>query len=196
VSTINNNILKTIGHHTCKKDGGEVLVLKESPFFAEHNPEEEKFQFLGSGYYFWDNNIELAKVWGKGRYSDDYYVIEIDFELTSENCFDLVGNRYHQIHLLNYIKEYEELTGENKEDWTVNQCIQFLRELNIEDEQVFPYKFVRAVDLLKHTKFKAQHLMKFIDSKENYTIMNPKIVICVFDKEELNLQSKKIVHSS
>ena len=188
--------MKTIGHHTCKKEGGEEYVFEESPFFAEHNPEVAKFQFLGSGYYFWDNNIELAKVWGKGHYNDNYYVVEIDFELTSDNCFDLVGNRYHQIHLINCLKEYEVSTGENKSNWTVNQCIQFLRELNEVNEEVFPYKFVRAVDLLKHTKFKAQHLMKFIDNKDNYTIINPKIVICVFDKDELNLQTKRIVHSS
>lgn len=188
--------MKTIGHHTCRKESGETFVLQESPFFAEHNPEQEKFQFLGSGYYFWDNNIELAKVWGRGHCNNDYYIVEVDFDLTSDNCFDLVGNRYHQIHLINYLHVFKEITGEDKKDWTINQCIQFLRELNEEDEEVFPYKFVRAIDLLKHTKFKAQHLMKFLDKKKNYTIINPKIVICVFDKEEINLQSKKIVYSS
>jgi hypothetical protein len=194
---LRQGILKTIGHHTCKKDGGENHVLEESPFFAEHNLKENKIQFVGSGYYFWDNNIDLAKTWGRGHYNDDYYVIEIDFELTTDNCFDLVGNRSHQIHLINALRQYESETGRKKDNWTLNQCIQFLKELNKVDANIFPFKFVRAIDLLNHVRYaKAQLLMNFTNEKENYTIINPKIIICAFEKEDLILHSKRIVASS
>lgn len=189
--------LKTIGHHTCLKDGGEDFVLQKSPFYAEHNPAQGKHQFLGSGYYFWDNNLELSKVWGKNRCGNNYFVIEIDIDLLSENCYDLVGNRNHQIHLMNALKEYEaELGVDKSKEWTLNQCISFLKELSNVDEQIFPYKLVRAVDLLNHEQYKeAQKLIKFTSEKGNYTIINPKIVIFAFDKQDLNLETKRIVAS-
>lgn len=189
--------MKTIGHHTCRKDGGEDYVLTESPFLAKHDPNKKKIQFVGSGYYFWDNNIDLAKIWGKSHYDNSYYVVEIDFELTEDNCYDLVGNRKHQIHLMNFIKQFEDETGNNKEHWTLNQCVQLLRELNKHNNDIFPFKFIRAIDLLNHERYaKAQHLINFTNEKDNYTVINPKMIICAFEKEDLILHSKKIVASS
>jgi len=188
--------LKTVGHHACKQTGGYSSVLENSPFYAEHNPGNNKYQFLGSGYYFWDNNLELAKSWGKSRCNNDYYVVEIDFELTSENCFDLVGNRNHQIYLLKMLDILKKETGHDKnKTWTLNQCVEFLRKLNRENDNVFPYKLIRAIDLHNHT-VKAQRSIKFIENKENYTIINPKLVIFAFEKEDLNLPTKRIVVSS
>jgi hypothetical protein len=72
---------------------------------------------------------------------------------------------------------------------------EFLRKLNRENDNVFPYKLIRAIDLHNHT-VKAQRSIKFIENKENYTIINPKLVIFAFEKEDLNLPTKRIVVSS
>lgn len=186
----------TKAHHTCKKEGGRDFVEQESPFFAEHNPEEEKYQFLGSGYYFWDNNFELSKLWGSSHYNNDYFVIEFEFDLKSDECLDLVGNRFHQLHIINYLKEFEKETGKNKEKWSLCQCIEFLKELNKIDNTVFPFKLIRAVDLLKHTNYQKQFLRKFVNNKENYLILNPKMVICALEKSTVPLHTKKIIHES
>lgn len=189
--------MKTIGHHSCSKDNGSDYVLQESPFFAEHNPKANKFQFLGSGYYLWDNNIELAKYWDRKNYPTAYYVVAFDIELKAKICLDLVGNRKHQIFLMQILEAGKINLGlDLVKDWTLNQLITFLKFLSKEDINVFPFKLIRAVDLLKHDFFKSQIKIKFISQKENYTIINPKIVIFAFDKHSLNLESKRIVYSS
>ncbi|WP_027470591.1 hypothetical protein [Saccharicrinis fermentans] len=143
--------MKTIAHHTCKKEGGIDYVTTNVPFFAEHNMDEEKYQFLGSGYYFWDDNIELAKSWGKYHYNNDYHVFQFDFEINSDICLDLVGNRSHQKYFMDLFKIYEEQTGDKREDWSICQCIEFIKILKKKSEKIFPFKMIRAIDLLNHT---------------------------------------------
>lgn len=120
----------------------------------------------------------------------------IELELLECNCFDLVGNRRHQLFLVECIEALISKRGINRRNWTANQCVQFLRNLNELDTRVFPYQFIRAVDLFRHMSIKTQYVLRFLEEKENYTIINPKIVICAFAKEALNLQSKRIVYSS
>ncbi|MBI9065132.1 MAG: hypothetical protein JEZ14_24320 [Marinilabiliaceae bacterium] len=188
--------MKTIAHHTCKKEGGIDYVISNVPFYAEHNVNEEKYQFLGSGYYFWDDNIELAKSWGKFHYNNDFHVFEFDFEINSDNCLDLVGNRSHQKYFMELFRIYEEHTGDTKENWSICQCIEFLKILTTKNEKIFPFKMIRAIDLLNHNKYKEQFRTKFVAHKGNYTVINPKMVICVITKQDVPLQSKKIVFTS
>lgn len=81
--------------------------------------------------------------------------------------------------------------------WTLSQFITFIRKIAALNKDVFPYEMVRAIDLLNHERYKkAQQLIRFTNDKENYTVINPKIVICVFDRNTLNSQTKKIVFTS
>lgn len=190
--------MKTKGHHTCLFNGDRESVLSESPFLAEENPKENKVQFLGTGYYFWDNNIELAKVWGNSHYDGKFAIIEIDFDLKSNTCYDLVGNRSHQIDLAERMKKLTNNSSSKKpRKWTLSQFLTFIRKIAALNKDVFPYEMVRAIDLLNHERYKkAQQLIRFTNDKENYTVINPKIVICVFDRNTLNSQTKKVVFTS
>lgn len=190
--------MKTKGHHTCLFNGDQESVKKNSPFLAEHKPNEGKVQFLGTGYYFWDNNLELAKIWGKSHYSGRFAIIEVDFDLNSDTNYDLVGNRSHQIDLMERLKILINNSDNDKtKKWTLSQFLTFMQNIAVINSDVFPYKMVRAVDLLNHKRnFKVQELIRFTEDKDNYTIINPKIVICVFDKNALNLETKKIVFTS
>lgn len=190
--------MKTKGHHTCLFNGDRDSVLRESPFLAEDNPKEGKVQFLGAGYYFWDNNLELAKVWGNSHYDGEYAIIEIDIDLKSNSCYDLVGNRTHQIDLAERLKKLADNSCTNKlREWTLNQFITFIRNMAAINSDVFPYQMVRAIDLLNHDRYKkAQQMIRFTKEKHNYTVINPKTVICVFNKNTLNSQTKKIVFTS
>jgi len=190
--------LKTKGHHTCLYNGDRESVLRNSPFLAEYKPKEGKMQFLGTGYYFWDNNLELAKVWGKHHYNGKYAVIEVDFDLKSDSCYDLVGNRSHQIDLAERLNKLSVNSGSNKtKKWTLSQFFTFIRKFAVSNRDIFPYEMIRAIDLLNHKKYEKVHeLILFTEDKDNYTVINPKIVICVFDKNRLNLQTKRIVFTS
>lgn len=187
--------MKTIAHHSCNINGGIKHVEINSPFFAEHKVEEEKYQFLGSGYYFWDNNLELAKKWGEFHYNNKYYIFEFKFDIKVDTCLDLVGNREHQFFFKKMFDIYEKETGDNKEDWSICQCIEFFKTLRKKNSKIFPFKMIRAVDLLNHTKYKQQFQMKFVKTKKNYTIINPKMVICVMSEQDVP-QAKKLVFTS
>lgn len=190
--------MKTIGHHTCLLNGDIADILRNAPFLAENKPDEGKVQFLGTGYYFWDNNLEMAKVWGRYHYGGRYVIIGVDFDLKSDTCYDLVGNRTHQIDLTKRLEKLSERLGNDKpKKWTLGQFFSFMQKLAKRDCNVFPYKMVRAIDLLRHNELKKQQvIINFVEGKKNYTLLNPKIVICAFDKNSLNLQTKKIIYTT
>jgi len=67
--------------HTCNKEGGEKQVLKDFPFLSNYEPKKNKTPFLGKGYYFWDYNLEYAKVWGKNHYTNDYFICQSEISI-------------------------------------------------------------------------------------------------------------------
>lgn len=58
---------------------------------------------------------------------------------------------------------------------------------------IFPFKVIRAVDMLPRDE---QSKWYFVSGKRNYTLLDPRIVICITEKNALILQSKNIVYES
>lgn len=185
--------MKTILQHTCLTKGGEKAVLKNSPFLATDNPSEKKYQFLGDGYYFWDNNIDLARIWGQVHCKNDFYIVEIDYEFTTDSCFDVVGNRSHQLKVLKTL-ELMKKRGFKKDKWNLSNVIYFLKKLDHKKNGVFNYESIRAVDYISPEKYK-EIKMKFIKNKTNrhFSIINPKMIVCVLNKKYLPLHTKRMV---
>ena len=192
--------MQTLAHHTCKKDGGRSYVLHEAPFLAEQiipdqlsaEKRKPKIQFLGEGYYFWDNNIEMAIVWGKNHCKNCFFVVEMDIEFTEETCLDLVGNRGHQLFLVDVLKQMKE-DGYNRDKWEISKSIEYLKKMREVDPDIFPYNMIRAIDLFPSSGYNFQ---KVYFNNLHYTYLNPKIMICVIDKTKLKLESKRIIHAS
>lgn len=189
----------TKGHHTCKKDGGRDAVIKNAPFLAEHKPNEvdlqkQKLQFLGQGYYFWDNNFEMAKIWGKLHCSNDFFVIECDIEISESKCFDLVGNRSHQIFLVSLLKKLKK-SGYDRDYWEICKCIEYLKKLANYNSEVFPFESIRAIDYLPPHELQ-QVEFYFVKGNKHFTILNPKMAICVLEKDTLPLHTIKIIYDS
>ncbi len=184
----------TRGHHTCRKDGGTDFVLKNAPFLAIHSPDGNalqpaRLQFLGQGYYFWDNNIEMAMLWGKHHYNNDYFIIESKISITEKNCFDLVGNREHMI-LLTELITWLKSRGHDKSNWEISKCIEFLKQTGM-----FKFKCIRAVDHLPPKEY-IQEAYAFVENNKHFTVLNPKIAICMLKMHGLPLQTKKLVYES
>ncbi len=189
----------TLGMHTCLKNGGKEKVLKEAPFLGKHNStdsvkERSKLQFLGQGYYYWDNNFEMAKIWGKTHCQNNYYILECEIDISAEKCLDLVGNRYHQIFITETIERLKK-RGLNRENWEISKCIEYLKRLSVLDINVFPYENIRALDYLPPEDLKQIEYF-FVTNNKHYTVLNPKIAICVIDKKSLPLQKQKIIFES
>ncbi len=162
--------MRTIGHHTCSKDGGEQYVRDNAPFKSIRK--EGYVPFLGEGYYYWDNNIGASQKWGKTHYKDSYFIIKSDLELPGEIFFDLVGNRDHMIKIQEHGNSFKKKNPQRK-DWTVGVIIQSLKKLNRLEEYkgIFPYQAIRAIDTSKTPPSHAT--VKFVEGKEEYTNLAP-----------------------
>ena len=68
--------------------------------------------WLGSGFYFWEHEIDNAHHWGEKHCNNQYCIYESSYQNT-EAGLDLVDNYEHRDLLIRYIKELEELTGDN-----------------------------------------------------------------------------------
>lgn len=186
--------MRIIGHHSCKKDGGEEYVLNEAPFISPKS-KDGNYPFLGEGYYFWDNNITLANIWGKHHYNGNYYIIESELNLSSDIFLDLVGNRIHMILIMELHKKLSEKYNKGKK-WTLGTFIEFLKDLNKEEEYkgIFPYLASRAVDY-KRSSVK-EFGFKFVEHKGNYTNLSPCLVICLYEKNDVILQTKILINQN
>lgn len=133
--------------------GGREEVLKNAPFEAKHDPPRQP-QFLGTGYYYWDYNIEYAKIYGKRKYPYGFFVIETEMNLTFGTFLDLVGRRQDMEILLKLkyrlAKIYKPASG-----WFLGSFIEFLKILQFEPgyEDIFPYKAVRVGEVKGETPY-------------------------------------------
>lgn len=186
---------KIIGHHTCKNNGnGKYLEKQGLPAaLSEYNKEATKNPFLGTGYYFWDFNIEMAKYWGKTHYDNSYYIFEADIPY-NETMLDLVGNRQHMKLLIDLMDELKE---ENEESiyWEIGKFIEFLKQLAKTESytNIFPFKSVRAID---HSSKKFSQDYSFDESSRSFIDMNPRIIVCVMEANKETIQSFKLIKTN
>ena len=175
-------MFKTIAHQTLENRKNNEYVEANGPFAVENI----KKSFLGAGYYFWDNHIELAKFWGESHCNNNYIICESQMNINKNDFLDLVGSREDQIHFLELIKTLK------MQDQPFGNIISSLKDLEKEKNGIFPYKAIRAVDNLPKKRF-AQSAFKFSD-KENYSILSPMYIICLFEINELILPTYKVIY--
>lgn len=184
--------MQTTGHHTCSKRNGDDLeeVLKRAPFYSNYNETRGKTPFLGAGYYIWDYNKAMAHDWGKKHYHGNYIIIEFVLELPGEIFLDLVGNRIQ----MEYFEELIEKLEKSKlcrVEATIGEIIETLKDLEKDHPGLFPFKIIRAIDLLPKT-----NKYYFNEKAGNFTVLDPRLVICFLTKNELFFKSRKIIFST
>jgi hypothetical protein len=191
---MNSSVCKfdTVGQHTCedRRPGDEA----KAPFMCL-----DVNAFLGRGYYFWEDNLQLAKHWGGERYHKKgkaYLVGETPISCDWNDFFDLVGNRQHQKFLVSImnmlVSKRQALHG-----WPIGRIIEFLKGANTDPEGQyfgkFTYKVFRAVD----DSFRVfEKDTAFAETQHNYVNLNPCYIICVIDQKGIILHPLTIVHRS
>lgn len=185
--------METIGHHTCLNTEDVDKIERDGPFKAIHNPTTGKQQFLGTGYYFWDNNIEAAKFWGNVHYKGNYLIFEANLTIPEERFLDLVGSRKAMIYAQALMKRFKD-RNQNSEYWELGKFIEFMKEVANKPgfKDVFPYTVFRAVD--NSAAVKDDNKYFFVAEKTNYTNLNPRLVICLAEKSSLVLQNFRVVY--
>ncbi len=167
--------MKIIGHHTCSSNGLITEIEKQGPFASTHIDEDQKkHKFLGSGFYFWDNNVNMAHAHGQKNYKRKYFIFEAELNLLDDWFLDLAGNRIDMIRFQEIMSKLKEIDI-NTQNWTLAHFIEFLKS-----KEKFPYRAIRAID----TSIDPKDVVKFVSDRSNFINLNPIFIICLLDKEQ------------
>lgn len=176
--TVEPHTLHYLLHHACACAGGAEYVLREAPFFSVYDEGSRRLPFLGSGYYFWDDNLDMAHKWGRTHYKNSYFVLEARCKISSDLILDLVGTR-KDLRFLSQILDQFKKSGYARGGWSISQIIEFMKRLSAEfDQGIFPFQAIRAID---HSAREAAHeRIKFCNDPERgqYMLLNPRILVC------------------
>jgi len=142
--------------------------------------------FLGEGFYFWEYNLDYAKVWGRINYEGKFFVCEAEIEvdhLLDGFYLDLAGNRKHLVFFVELLKEFNLIHDEGTKGIDLCYIIDYMRQNFPPD--VFPFRVIRAVDYKNDDK--AGIRIDFNAKKDvlSYTILNPRILIAYRSKEDI-----------
>ncbi len=178
-------MFKTIVHHTLRDDENPEYIEANAPFPVQ----ALKNAYLGGGYYFWDDHIELAHWWGQTHCQDSYIICQGDFEISNMDFCDLLGSRQDQIYFQECINRLK------VNHLPIGAIVELLKGLNTHPAQrgIFPYKAIRAVDMQANTTF-SQTFYKYAGNRPGITTFNPKVIICLIKKDAAILRNFKITH--
>lgn len=183
------NVFKTIVHQTLRDNDNPDYVEDHGPFPVK----DVKNAYLGSGYYFWDDHIELAHWWGEIRCENNYIICQGVLNVEKELFCDLVGCRQDMIFLKNVIARIPEL-----HTMALGSVIEFLKELDSRPNKkgIFPFKVIRAIDTSENSfESKYEHdKLYFSVKRKGFTTFAPQIMICLVEKNKLHLNSYKVIH--
>jgi len=172
--------------HTCSKDGEKEDITSKVPFLSKYDPSKGQLPFLGEGYYFWEYNLEYAKIWGDLHYDRQYYVFESDVEIDHNVdgfYLDLAGNRKHLVGFVDLLREFELIHPEGTKGVDLCYVIKYLREAC--PEEVFPFKVIRAVDYKNSEKLGIKIDFTGRGKDPSFTILNPRIIISYKNKGDI-----------
>ncbi len=188
---MSRNIIHTTGQHVFKYDPPQYTE-KGAPVLAE-NPENEsestendvKLQFLGQGYYFWDNNIKRAHKWGKSHYNGEYMIMEVPLCLQGDRFLDLIGSREDLMVFVDALKEVLKEIPNLK----IGAFFHMMQTMEKYEAGAWPYSIVRALNVKSHAnKISFNHL------PDSSMLLNPEIIICFYNKNDINLQSIRFIN--
>ena len=186
------NIINTVGQHVFRYDPPK-FIEKDAPFRAKNptaaeeqaskmNGEEPRYQFLGEGYYFWDHNIGRAHKWGTSHYNGKYLILEADMVLSGDKFLDMVGSRED---LRIFIDAYEYLKKRDA-GLKVGAFFKVMQTIAKYQPAAWPFTIIRALNVKRNGNFVAYNHLPNSDM-----LLDPEIIICFYDKKELNLQNTR-----
>lgn len=73
-----------LGFHGCRKEVADMLIANPNDIKISEND----WDWLGSGFYIWENNLERARDWAINTYGKEAAVVGVVYELG--NCLDLM----------------------------------------------------------------------------------------------------------
>jgi hypothetical protein len=78
---------KVVGYHGCEEADGMLAISQRQPL----KPNNQKHDWLGSGTYFWESDLQRAKEWAEYKKTNNMCKVPfvVGAMLNLGNCFDL-----------------------------------------------------------------------------------------------------------
>ncbi len=169
--------MKIIGHHTCSKIVNIEDIERDGPFLSTHiDNDQNQHKFLGTGYYFWDNNIGMAHSHGQKNHKRRYHIFESQLDLDDNTFLDLAGNRIDMLFFQEIIEKLKQI--ESTQNWTIGHFIEFLKRQN-----KFPFRAIRAID----SSINPKEAIRFVPNRVNFINLNPIFIVCLLDKNKYQI---------
>ncbi len=148
-----------------------------------------KDAWLGEGYYFWEEFVENAHLWGRIIHKNKYIVCIGN--CNDEHIYDLTVSN---IDNLKEFKQYYDIVRniDPKKEYTVSQILEHMRS----HVKTFDYFAVRAdgVDSFTFNPLLKENRVKFHQAKKAYLNLTPQIQICIYNKEKVKLSNFKVIY--
>lgn len=206
---MSRNIIRTTGYHSFERREGQsdAELLELAPFLCKaqandvhHNRIALKIPFLGSGFYFWDDDKAQAEWWGRCHYHKNYRILACDFELSGNTFLDVVGSVSDAAEFRNWLRFTREYLKDNPymfkkfglkyvEKISVAMVMQALQRIKQKDHQIFPYDIIRISDI-KNQNVKYEQLHEGMNDEVLVKCVN---IICFYNKKDVPLQSKRLI---
>lgn len=182
--------MKKITLYQTIKDKDYLDVETNGPF-----PCKWENTWLGNGFYFWQEFIELAHWWGKTHRKGSYIICEAECDFDEMKCLDLVGEMKH----VRMFREIIEIMRQNHKitpTTTVSRVINFMKD---EFKSSFLFEAIRVYginSISSSQPISSEYSNRFLfeASKASYLDVLPAVQLCLFKKTSLHLREYKIVY--
>lgn len=188
------SFFETVGYHTFE-DRSHPNDVRNAPFKSN-----DANAYLGRGYYYWERNLQLGKLWGGLHYYEkgkQYHVGESKLRCHRSIFFDLVGDMEQQEMLLTLSRLLAKKRPA-RHNWPIGKMIEFLKASSFDPDSEFfdkfNFKLIRAADD-NFSKLKPEKT-KFAEDQKSFMELNPCYIICVLNTQDIVLGSILVVHSS
>ncbi|GAB3327755.1 hypothetical protein GCM10027299_28810 [Larkinella ripae] len=151
-------------------------VEKNGPFICSRSD-----AWLGTGYYFWDSNIQWAESWGQVYTKNGYIICQAQI-VYNERIFDLWGNVNHQAAFKSALELLKKRPPTGR-PIVAREVLAFLVRSGH-----FAYSGIRAADEPKDVV-----TVKYNKHKAEVLIVNQRVQICLLDKNNLLSHTFRIV---
>jgi hypothetical protein len=181
--------MKVTGYHTVEDRGNRKYVENNAPFKCERSD-----AWFGHGFYFWDTEDKWAHTWGKTCYrrkGKGYIICEAIINWDDDRCFDLYGNKRHQLDFRSIV-ELVKKNYTNGYEPSVTEVFRYIQKIlpDFYDD----FDCVRGYDTPNNEE-RTYYFSNNPNRNEYMSIsVNDRVQICLFNLKPLSLHPIRIIY--
>lgn len=157
-------------YQTLEDRNNETEVEAHGPYLCKR---EHPIPWLGRGYYFWEDDIQMAREWASRAGYKKHYICHSSYDFYNHNFFDLVGNPYDLKVFRGFVDVLKEFYPNKR--LTVPFVLNYVKE-ELGEEFDKAYKAVRTRSERRDNNYYLSY-----PTQGTFHNSKPQVQICVLD---------------